>query len=390
MRGQPVAGGPGGGAGTVRLRWPGAGGDGRRRLVPADRRDDLPADPAALRLLLVLPGRRLADAELARGTGGAHGRAADSGDQARPAGADPGARPAHPGEGPAEQLPGPPPLVQRPRERHRRAGTGLRAAFRRLARPGRGHPRRRALPAAAGLRRRRLGRQPAGPAAGPGAPAPRPPGRPADRRLQPAGIHLRGARPPARPPGAPGWRRRNPLPARQSVRRLPGGGGRGDPADLRRTVQQLGDHRRAHGAQAGAPPVPRRAPGGGDGRLPHRPRLRQHRAAAGRGAAGRRRRRARHPDDPAGLPEQPGRCLGVDPDQPAAGHPRRTERRHLQPGERVRRPGRAAELRRHPGPAPGRDAPGAGAAQRRPGLRRAPHRRARQCRVGGVRRRAAG
>jgi maltose alpha-D-glucosyltransferase/alpha-amylase len=50
---QPVAHRAGGGAGPRRVRRPRAGGADRRLLLPADRPADLPADPAALRLLLV-------------------------------------------------------------------------------------------------------------------------------------------------------------------------------------------------------------------------------------------------------------------------------------------------------------------------------------------------
>ena len=194
LRGQPVARGPGGGTGPRQPCRQGAGGDDRRHVVPADRRADLPADPAALRLLLVLPGRRDADAELARGRRRAPAGTADPGGQAAPRRAAAGRIAEHPGRRDTAGLPAEAPLVRR-RERpatallHRSAGRGGAALC--AVRSG---DRRAALPVAAGLPRRRPARRQPASVAGPGAPAARAQGRPADRRRQPAAVRPQGPR----------------------------------------------------------------------------------------------------------------------------------------------------------------------------------------------------
>ena len=66
VRGQPVARAPGGAARPVGTAHRGADRAHRRHRVPADRRPALPADPAVLRLLLVLARARRAPASSAR------------------------------------------------------------------------------------------------------------------------------------------------------------------------------------------------------------------------------------------------------------------------------------------------------------------------------------
>ncbi len=201
------------------------------------------------------------------------------------------------------------PLVRR-RERpatallHRSAGRGGAALC--IVRSG---DRRAALPVAAGLPRRRPARRQPASVAGPGAPAARSQGRPADRRRQPAAV---------RPQGPRATRAEAVIAHGDGeIQFIPAAGlaEMDDIADedvLPFSVEQsnssirFGERmvlRSAAQDPSGA------APGNRGRRLPDPPRLPRHRPVARRGTAGRRGWRAAHADDPAGLPEQPGRRL---------------------------------------------------------------------------------
>jgi len=82
LRGQCLAFGPGGGTGNVAVRRHGPGGDGRRQRLSTHRPAALPADAAALRVLLVPAGAHQPDAQLASGAGGDHAGLPDPGTQA--------------------------------------------------------------------------------------------------------------------------------------------------------------------------------------------------------------------------------------------------------------------------------------------------------------------
>ena len=143
-----------------------------------------------------------------------------------------------------------------------------------------------------------------------------------------------------------------------------GGTGRRDEVAVRRAVELLDDRRRRCDAEAVQARVGRAASGGGDGPLPHRARLRQHGAAAGRGCARRHRWRTPYAGGRTRFHSQPGRCLDVDagPADARPGGPDSGNRGD--PGDR-NRTARGLRRDRHPAwPSPRRDARGAGTRNR--------------------------
>ncbi len=133
----------------------------------------------------------------------------------------------------------------------------------------------------------------------------------------------------------------------------------------RGAVELLGHRGQPRHRQADPPRRAGHPPGGRDDAPPHRGRLRQHGAAAGRAGARRRGRHALHAGHRAGGHRQPGRRLDLGARQPA---PRRRGRG---PDGRRREPrlSGARRLRGHGGPPPRRAAPRPGAADRRCRLR---------------------
>ncbi|XQU71275.1 hypothetical protein OJJOAM_004064 [Cupriavidus sp. H18C1] len=208
----------------------------------------------------------------------------------------------------------------------------------------------------------------AGARAGDGARAPRQPRRAGHRRLRGRALRAGGRQGPSRRHRDRHAARPDPLPRRTGTGGA-GPGGRSDPVDVRRAVEQLAVVQQLGGAQAGAARLRRHPSRSRDDALPDRAGLRQCRRAARRSRAHRRGRHAAHADAAAGLHPEPGRRLELDTRLYRPRHRRcaadgeRERRRRVHRGDaRLCRDGDDA------GPAPGRAACGAGAAQRGRGV----------------------
>ncbi len=348
VRVQPVALGAGGGARPARVHPAGAGRRDRRLGVPADRPAHLPADPAAVRVLLVPAGDRAGAAELAHAdaraaAGPVDHRGAQHDDRdlhrrvAQPAGARGAA--GVPAEAPLvlvqERDAGP--------DRVRLLGAAARRPRQHLAadrdhRAG-GRPHRALLPAAwrGGGGERDRG----GAATGDDAHPARSAGRLRHGRLHHRQLHVqRSGADRAEHRHRPGGQRAHRVPQDRPLRPAGAAGGDAGQATVRGAVEQLGDHRRPDRAEGGAQGVVRRASGSRDLALSDEARLCQYPADARRGDSLRSGRHAEHADPGAGLRAQPGRRMGLDAGVPGAccgrqrggrgGRPGRTERRPLQ------------------------------------------------------------